>query len=147
MAPVRFLAALLGIMAAACGGVAPAETLKVHSRAAQQAAGLMLPASAQVVFAHSMHGLDDAAQIIATMPIADWDALERQIEVTVPGMPPPSRDGAGYLGTDQGEWQPGKQPGLTARQVPWRKGTQSLNIGAAPAAPGTVRVFIFWFET
>ncbi|MET0271009.1 MAG: hypothetical protein ABW173_11340 [Sphingomonas sp.] len=119
----------------------------MRSTAAQAAAGLTLPASAEIMFARQMHGLDDAAQIIAVMPIADWRSLERRIEATVPGTEPPTGDAAGYLGTDHGAWQPGRQPGLTTRQVPWRGGVEWLNIGAAPAGPGMVRVFIFWFQT
>lgn len=94
-----------------------------------------------------MHGIDEAAQIIAVMPAADWQELERRIEATVPDAAQPSRMGVSHLGADQGEWQPGRQAGLTARQVPWRQGREALNIGAAPAGPGMVRVFIFWFQT
>jgi hypothetical protein len=142
----RCLALLLAVLMAGCRGADDAETLGVRSTASQQAAGLTLPASARVVFVHQMHGIDDAAQIIAVMPLADWLELERRIEATAPGTQPPSRDGIAFLGTDDGNWQPSKQPGLTAHQVPWRGGVESLNIGAAPAGQSMVRVFFFWFE-
>jgi hypothetical protein len=143
----RFLAPLLAILMAGCEGTGGGETLEMRSRSSQQAAGLTLPASAKVVFAHQMHGMDDAAQIIAVMPVADWHALERRIEATVPGIEPPTREGAADLGSDQGDWQPGKQPELTARQLLWRNGVEALNVGVAPAGQGMVRVFIFWFQT
>jgi hypothetical protein len=143
----RCLASLLALLVVGCGGADDAKTLEARSTASQQAVGLKLPASARVEFVHQMPGIDDAAQIIAVMPITDWHALERRIEATVLGTQPPSRDGIAFLGTDNGDWQPSKQPGLTAHQVPWRDGVESLNIGAAPAGQGMVRVFIFWFET
>ncbi|MET0373847.1 MAG: hypothetical protein ABW128_06270 [Rhizorhabdus sp.] len=142
----RCLASLLALLVAGCGGADDTKTLEARSRASQQAVGLTLPASARVKFVHQMHGIDDAAQIIAVMPTADWQALERRIETTAPGTQPLTRDGIAFLGTDNGDWQPSKQPGLTARQVPWRGGVESLNIGAATAGPGMVRVFIFWFQ-
>lgn len=142
----RCLTLLLALLMAGCGGADDAETLKARSTASQQAVGLTLPASARVEFVHQMHGIDDAAQIIAVMPITEWHALESRIEATVPGTQLPSRDGIAFLGTDNGDWQPSKQPGLTARQVLGRGGVESLNIGAAPAGSGLVRVFIFWFE-
>lgn len=109
--------------------------------------GLPLPPGARTIFVNQMRGIDDAAQIIAVMPVADWHALEQRIEATVRDVPPPSIGGTAHLGTDHDAWTPGKQPHLSARQVPWRDGTQYLNIGAAPDGPGMVRVFIFWFET
>lgn len=146
-ARTRCLAPLLAVALASCGGAADGEPLEVRSKAAQQAAGLILPARASIEFVERMQGMDEAVQIIAVMPTADWQALERRIEATVPDAAAPSRDGAGHLGTDHGGWQPGRQAGLTARQVPWRQGTEALNIGAAPAGPGMVRVFLFWFQT
>jgi hypothetical protein len=142
-----YLIFALAMLMAGCAEADKATTLRARSIAAQQAVGLKLPAGAKIVFVHQMHGIDDAAQIIAEMPITDWHALKRRIEATVPGLQPPSKDGLTFLGTDNGEWQPSRQPGLTARQVPWRHGVGSLNIGTAPAGSGMVRVFIFWFET
>lgn len=136
----------LAMLMAGCGDADSAAKLQARSTASQQSVGLKLPASAKVVFVHQMHGIDDAAQMIAVMPIGDWHALERRIEATVPGLEPPSIQGLAFLGADNGDWQPSQQSGLTARQVPWRHGVESLNIGAAPAGPGMVRVFIFWFE-
>lgn len=139
-------APLLVILMTGCGGVADRETLEVRSKASQQAIGLTLPASARVIFADRMRGLDDAARIIAVMPAADWRDLERRLLATVPDAAPPTREAVAHLGTDHDGWTPGKQAQLTARQLPWRGGAESLNIGAAPAGPGMMRVFIFWFE-
>lgn len=143
----RAVAPLLAVLMTGCDGAMESETLEARSRASQQAAGLRLPASAKVVFAHRMRGLDDAAQIVALMPTADWQVLEHWIEATVPGTQPPSVEDAAYLGTDHDGWTPGREPHLSARQIPWRDGVESLNIGSAPAGPGMVRVFIFWFQT
>ncbi len=130
-----------------CDRLAGQEPLEIRAKESQQAIGLTLPQGARTVFVHRMRGIDDAAQVIAVMPVADWHALERRIEATVRDVPPPSIEGTAHLGTDHDGWTPGKQPHLSARQVPWRDGTQYLNIGAAPDGPGMVRVFIFWFET
>lgn len=148
---MRYLAVagapLLVFLMTGCGGVAERETLDVRSRGAQQAIGLTLPANARVTFANRMRGLDDAAQVIAVMPVADWRDLERRLLATIPDTAPPTREAVAHLGTDHDEWTPGSQPHLTARQLPWRGGVESLTIGAAPAGPGMVRVFIFWFQT
>lgn len=136
----------LAMLMVGSGGADDAATLQARSTASQKAIGLTLPASAKVVFVQQMHGIDDAAQFIAVMPIDEWHALEHRIAATVSGIQPPSNDGLADLGTDNSDWQPNKQLGLTARQVPWRHGKESLNIGAAPAGPGMVRVFIFWFQ-
>ncbi len=140
-------APLLMVLMTGCDGLAERETLEVRSRGSQQAIGLTLPANSRVTFAHRMRGLDDAAQIIAVMPVADWRDLERRLLATIPDAAPPTREAAAHLGTDHDGWTPGRQPHLTARQIPWRGGVESLTIGAAPAGPGMMRVFIFWFQT
>ncbi len=104
----RAVAPLLAVLMTGCDGAMESETLEARSRASQQAAGLRLPTSAKVVFAHRVRGLDDAAQIIALMPTADWQALEHRIEATVPGTQPPSIENAAYLGTDHDGWTPGR---------------------------------------
>lgn len=138
---------LLAVLMTGCGRMADGETLDVRSRESQQAIGLTLPPKAKVTFVHRMRGIDDAAQIIAVMPIADWQALEHRLTTTIPHAAPPTYEDASRLGADHDAWTPGQQPHLTARQVPWRGGVEWMTIGSGPAGPGMVRVFIFWNQT
>lgn len=93
-----------------------------------------------------MHGIDDAARLILVLPNAEWQRLDRRIVQAVPDASPLSAEGRQVLGPDEGAWAPGWQPGLVARQLGWRQGTEVPNVGVAPAGASQVRVFLFWYE-
>ena len=109
--------------------------------------GLVLPASAHVELAEQIRGMDDSARLVAVMPEADWTSLRATITREAPHGLVFSADENATFGPAEDGWHASDTPGLTTAETTWANGSEGLTIGFAPAAPGRVRVFLFWFQT
>ncbi len=109
---------------------------------------LTLPPSAQMEYADYMAGMDDAARVLLVMPQADWTTFLAGIVRRSPRPPEFTEEFNFALGPGKQGWNPESAKGLKTGQVAWGVNeSEGLNIGVAPAADGTVRVFIFWHQT
>lgn len=149
----RALPATLALFAAGCsnvdsGNAAPilsnSEVSMQDAESVAKQIGVTFPAGASMEYSEEIEGRDNAVRVTLLMSKADWTAWRATL---VPGDAPPfSADANFHLGPDEGGWAPGKAPGLTTVQLPWRKGNESLNLGYAPTSDDKVRVFLFWHQ-
>jgi hypothetical protein len=106
--------------------------------------GLSLPQSAQYEYAEYMRGQDDAARIIFTLPVNEWEKLSKSAPFANAVY---SSESIHHLGPDEGAWAPRKVTGLRVAQIPFREGKQSLNVGVIQlVADAKVRIFLFWYQ-
>ncbi|MES2056976.1 MAG: hypothetical protein V4564_13655 [Pseudomonadota bacterium] len=108
--------------------------------------GLELPPAARIEFAEEKSGQDDSARLVAVMPIGDWKALLKRLPMPETDQSPFEAEANFHLGADHGQWTPGTAKGLETVQLSWRDGTESLNLGIAPAGQGEVRLFVYWYQ-
>jgi hypothetical protein len=148
------MATMTAVFVMAACGVSPAQAKpRMTNEKAQgdtiailQRIGLELPPTARTEFAEQMSGQDDSARLVTVMPIGDWKALLKRLPIPKTDRSPFEAEANFHLGTDHGQWTPGKVKGLETVQLPWHGGAESLNLGIAPAGPDEVRLFIYWFQ-
>ena len=97
------------------------------SRAAlEKALGVALPETTQLIMYEHELGIDDMQRAKLRMSTPDFEKIAARLPVTPDAMSP----GAGYLGSDDGGWDPNATPGMIAGQAAL-PGARYINIGFA----------------
>jgi hypothetical protein len=122
------------------------DVMMREAQAVSAQIGVTFPANAVVEHVERIEGRDNAARATLLLSQEEWEALRGNLMSTSGVRLPFSSDANFHLGPDEGEWTPAKAQGLSVVQIPWRDGTEALNLGYAPADSGRVRVFLFWHQ-
>jgi hypothetical protein len=137
MATVIWTAAL--ILVSACPKEGPPHMKKADNLGEiGQELGLTIPPSARLLYSHRESGMDDRVTLKVEMKAADWPAFLAGTPVRADGFRPGTR---GFLGQDDGAWNPHKASQLRTAQAVL-PGQRMLNIGVDDSQPEVVIVYI-----
>jgi hypothetical protein len=137
------IAVLCSLLSCHQESTAPQAPTAEEMRQIEQETHLKFPPSHRVLMWEAGGRQDAYVRMKLEIATTDWPAF---IAASPFRDQPLREDARGFLGTDQGDWDPGHVAHLLKGQVELPD-ARFLNVGADTSRPSVVVLYLFWFET